>query len=78
MLSMETTELDRLRQAYKTAVDQWVAMIRQEEDLATPDHSMVQMERWDTAGFREQDAMEKAKAAKEEYKSALREVNYSF
>jgi hypothetical protein len=28
--------------------------------------------------FREQDAMEKAKAAKEEYKGALREANYSF
>jgi hypothetical protein len=39
---------------------------------------MVQMERWDAAGFREQDAMEKAKAAKEEYKGALREANYSF
>ena len=78
MMNMETTELDRLRQAYKTAVDQWVATIREEENLATPDHSMVQMERWDAAGFREQDAMEKAKAAKEEYKGALREANYSF
>jgi hypothetical protein len=75
---METTELDRLRQAYKMAVDQWVATIREEEELATPDHSMVQMERWDAAGFREQDAKEKAQAAKDEYKDALRQVNYSF
>jgi hypothetical protein len=75
---METTELDRLRLAYKTAVDQWVATIREEEELATPDHSMVQMERWDAAGFREQDAKEKAQAAKDDYKDALRKVNYSF
>jgi hypothetical protein len=75
---METTELDDLRQAYKTTVDQWVATIREEEELATPDHSMVQMERWDAAGFREQDAKEKAQAAKDAYKDALRKVNYSF
>jgi hypothetical protein len=75
---METTELDRLRQAYKMAVDQWVATIREEEELATPDHSMVQMERWDAACFREQDAKEKAQAAKDKYKDALRQVNYSF
>jgi hypothetical protein len=74
---MDTTELDRLRGAYKVAVDQWVAAIREEEDLATPDHSMLQMERWDAAGFREQDAQEKAHKAKDEYKDALRMVNYS-
>jgi hypothetical protein len=75
---METTELDRLRQAYKVAVDQWVVTIREEEELATPDHSMVQMERWDAASFREQDAQEKAQAAKVGYKDALRKINYSF
>ncbi len=75
---LKTTELDRLRQAYKTAVDHWVATIRAEEELATPDHSMVQMERWDAAGFREQEASTKAKEAKEEYKNALRKINYSF
>jgi hypothetical protein len=75
---METEELDRLRHAYKQAVDEWVAAIREEEDLATEDHSMVQMERWDAAGFREQDAKEKANAAKEAYKDALRKLNYSF
>jgi hypothetical protein len=36
------------------------------------------MERWDAAGFREQDAKEKATAAKDEYKDALRKINYSF
>jgi hypothetical protein len=75
---METTELDRLRQAYKVAVDQWVATIRDEEELATPDHSMVQMERWDAASFRERDALEKAQAAKDGYKDALRKINYAF
>jgi len=78
VLPMETAELDNLRHAYKVAVDQWVAAIREEEELATPDHSMVQMERWDAASFREQDAKEKAQAAKDQYKDALRTINYSF
>ena len=53
---MDTTTLDALRLAYKQATDQWVAAIRAEEDLATPDHSVVAWEHWDTAGFAEEDA----------------------
>ena len=37
---MDTTDYDRLRQAYENAVDQWVAAIREEEARATPDRSM--------------------------------------
>jgi hypothetical protein len=73
---MDNPEYDRLRQAYKDAVDAWVAAIREEEALATPNHSMTAMERWDTAGFKEQDAQKKASAAKEAYKDALRQFNY--
>jgi len=74
---MDNSEYDRLRQAYKAAVDDWVAAIREEEALATPDHSLVAMERWDAAGFKEQDAQKKAFRAKEAYKDALRQFNYS-
>jgi hypothetical protein len=69
-------ELDQLRDAYKQATDEWVAAIRAEEALATPDHSMIAMEHWDQAGFQEQDAQEKAKAARDQYKDALRRINY--
>jgi hypothetical protein len=61
---MEDSELDKLRQAYKLATDAWVDTIRVEESLATPDHSMVAMEHWDSAGFKEQDAQANAKAAR--------------
>jgi len=44
--------------------------------LATPDHSMVAMEYWDAAQFREQDAHAKTTEAREAYKDALRGVNY--
>ena len=73
---MITTDLDQLRLAYKAAVDGWVAAIRAEEALATPDHSITAMEKWDDARFKEQDAQEKAAKAREAYKDALREANY--
>ena len=75
---MENTDLDRLRFNYKEAVDRWVAAIRAEEDLATPDHSMVAVEEWDRANFTEQDARTAAKAARQEYADALRQVLYNF
>ncbi len=73
---MSTADLDDLRIAYKNAVDKWVDTIRAEEALATPDHSMTAMERWDDAHFREHDAHLKATEAREAYKDALRNVNY--
>ena len=76
MHCMDKADYDRLRLSYKDAVDTWVAAIREEEALATPDHSMVAMEHWDTASFKEQDAQKKAKAAQEAYKEALRQYNY--
>jgi hypothetical protein len=75
---MENAELDKLRLNYKAAVDRWRAAIRAEEDLATPDHSMVASENWDQANFAEEDARAVAKAARREYADALRQVLYNF
>jgi hypothetical protein len=71
-------ELDSLLAAYKTAVDEWRAAIKTEEDFATPDHSMKEWEAWDQAGFNEEDAREKAKAARQAYVDGLREKLYNF
>jgi hypothetical protein len=73
---MSKEDLDQLRVAYKQAVDEWVDTIRNEEALATPDHSMTAMEKWDDAHFKEHDAHSKATEAREAYKNALRSVNY--
>jgi hypothetical protein len=73
---MSKEDLDQLRLAYKQAVDEWVDTIRAEEALATPDHSMTAMEKWDDAHFKEHDAHAKATEAREAYKNALRTVNY--
>ena len=74
---MSKEDLDQLRLHYKKATDEWVDSIRAEEVLATSDHSMVAMEHWDSAHFREHDAHTKATEAREAYKDALRAVNYS-
>jgi hypothetical protein len=74
--TMSKPDMDQLRLAYKKATDEWVNSIRAEESLATPDHSMVAWERWDTAHFAEQDASAKATQAREAYKDALRAANY--
>jgi len=73
---MDNTELDRLRQAYKDAVEKWVAAIRAEEALATPDHSIHAWDVWEQAGFSEEDARKKALAAKGDYEAGLREADY--
>ena len=73
---MSKIGLDELRVAYKKAIDDWVSAIRAEEALATPDHSMVAMEKWDAAHLKEHDAHTKATEARENYKDALRGVNY--
>lgn len=75
---MENRALDDLRAAYKAAVEQWVVAIHEEEALATPDHSMVAVEAWEQADFREEDARNKAKQARREYQDALRRILYNF
>jgi hypothetical protein len=73
---MTKENLDQLRLDYKKAVDEWVDAIRAEESLATADHSIVAMEKWDAAHFKEQDANAKATEAREAYLDGLRGANY--
>ncbi|HEY1987819.1 MAG TPA: hypothetical protein VGG85_20570 [Terracidiphilus sp.] len=75
---METLDFEKLLGAYRQAVDEWVEAIHAEEGLATADHSMVQMELWDDAGFKLHDAEVNAKKARDAYKNALRKKNYGF
>jgi hypothetical protein len=76
--AMDNQDFDQLLRSYRQAVDTWVGAIRTEESLATEDHSMVQMEKWDDAGFKLHDAELTAKKARDAYKNALREKNYGF
>lgn len=75
---MDTSHYDQLLSDYKQATDRWVDALRTEESLAQEDHSMVAMERWDTAGLAVHDAERAAKKARDQYKNELRKKNYSF
>jgi len=77
-MSVEVSNLNQMQVAYKEAVDQWVAAIREEEALASVNHSEAEVDAWEAAGFREEDAREKAKEAKKNYEDALREKFFSF
>ena len=71
-------KLDEMRNAYKSAVEEWIAAIRQEEALASVDHSVAEVDRWEQAHFREEEIRNKVKAAKKRYEDALREELYHF
>jgi hypothetical protein len=77
-MAIEISDLDQLQTAYKTAVDNWITAIREEEALASGDHSEAEVDTWEAAGFREEDAREKAKEAKKEYEEAIREKFFNF
>jgi len=68
----ESKGLDQLQSAYKAAVEEWIAAIRQEEALASVNHSVAEVDQWGRAHFHEEELRNKAKAAKKEYEAALR------
>jgi hypothetical protein len=74
----DTLVLDQLRSAYKAAVEEWIAAIKQEEALASVDHSVAQVDQWEQAHFREDEIRSKVKAAKKQYEDALREKFFGF
>jgi hypothetical protein len=74
----ENVDLDLKQTAYKAAVEDWIAAIREEEALASEDHSVAEIDQWEAAGFREEELRDKAKAAKKEYEDALRLKFFSF
>jgi hypothetical protein len=77
-VAVEVSDLNQMQAAYKEAVDQWVTAIREEEALASVNHSEAEIDAWEAADFREEDAREKAKEAKKNYEEALREKFFNF
>jgi hypothetical protein len=77
-MSVEVSDLNEMQAAYKKAVEQWIKAIREEEALASGDHSEAEIDAWEAAAFREEDAREKTKEAKKNYEGALREKFFNF
>jgi hypothetical protein len=74
----DTSELDRMQTAYKAAVEEWITAIRQEEALASVNHSVAEVDKWEGAHFAEDKIRSKVKAAKKKYEDALREKFFGF
>ena len=74
----EHVELDRLQREYIAAVDAWITVIRAEEKLASVDHTVAEIDQWESAHSAEETARGKAKAAKRKYESALRSEFFGF
>ena len=74
----ETLELDQLRTAYQAAVEEWIAAIKQEETLASVNHTVAEVDKWEAAHFAEDEIRSKVKAAKKKYEDALREKFFGF
>jgi hypothetical protein len=77
-MSVATADLDQMQAAYKTAVEEWISAIREEEALASVDHSTAKIDSWEAAGLHEEDARHRAKQAKKDYEAALREQIFQF
>ena len=71
-------ELDQMQSAYKTAVEQWIAAIKQEEALASTNHTIAEVDKWEQAHFNEEEIRKRARAAKQNYENALREKFFGF
>lgn len=70
--------LDELQSAYKAAVEEWIAAIKHEEDLASVDHDVAKIDLWEQAHFDEDAVRSRVKTAKKRYEDALREIIYGF
>jgi hypothetical protein len=74
----DTSELDRMQTAYKAVVEEWITAIKQEEALASVNHSVAEVDKWEGAHFAEDKIRSKVKAAKKKYEDALREKFFGF
>ena len=71
-------DLDRLQNAYKAAVEEWIGAIKEEEALASVNHTVAEIDQWEGAHFKEDDIRKKVKAAKKQYEDALRRKFFNF
>jgi len=71
-------ELDQLQADYKVAVDEWVAAIRAEETLASGNHNIAELDKWEQAHFREHKLHKEVDYRKRLYENVLRRELFGF
>ena len=78
VMSDDIAQLDHMQNAYKAAVEEWIAAIKAEEALASVNHSIAEVDQWEAAHFKEEAVRDKALAAKKSYEDALRKKFFNF
>ena len=76
----DASKLDQMQTAYKAAVEEWIATIKQEEALASVNHTVAEVDKWEGAHFTEDKIRNKVKAAEKGdcFEDALREKFFRF
>ena len=74
----DNSELDQMQTSYKAAVEEWIVAIKQEEALASVNHTVAEVDKWEGAHFKEEQIRNKVKAAKKKYEDALRQKFFGF
>jgi hypothetical protein len=77
-MANDVIDLDQLQDNYKAAVEEWITAIKQEEALASVNHTVAEVDKWEAAHFSEDAIRAKVKAAKKQYEDALREKFFGF
>ncbi len=78
-MSDVAAEVEQFQAAYKAAVETWIAAIKEEEALvATAPQSVEELDAWEDAHFKEDDARNKVIDAKHQYEDVLREKFFKF
>jgi hypothetical protein len=74
----EHPELDELQASYQAAVEVWIAAIRKEAALASVNHEIADVDKWEAAHFEEDEMRAAVKDAKSKYEDALRAKFFGF
>ncbi len=77
-MQTDLSELDRMQAAYKAAVEEWISAIKNEEALASVNHTVAEVDKWEGAHFKEDEVRNKVKTAKKQYEDALRRKFFNF
>ena len=77
-MSETHTALDQMQSSYIAAVEQWIKAIKEEEALASLNHTVAEVDKWEAAHFKEDEIRNRVKSAKKQYEDALRENFFGF
>ena len=50
-MANDTSELDQMQASYKAAVEEWIAAIKEEEALASVNHTVTELDKWEGGAF---------------------------